>query len=111
MRKTIEQAAAERLQAYKSARSQGGVKRSELNGIIAAMTAEEAAGLVGDLPTVYDLDQPHRDSIFVHTRQDASHALLNTITNMKLLLNIRGLLVANFAALVVLSYFVARVQT
>jgi hypothetical protein len=58
-------------------------KEASDNGVIARNTLHMELGYYSDKQLEYHLDEATRDRLTVHTRQDAAHALLNTITLMK----------------------------
>ena len=107
MTTTAEQEIQQQLKGLKTVGYGPGPKQSAINGVIARVTADEAAGRLGSVQ-FYNLDQAHRDMALIHTRSDAAHALLNTITNMSILLNVRVLLTVNFIGICVLVYLVSR---
>jgi hypothetical protein len=52
------------------------------NAVIARNTLHEDLGRYSSGGHCYNLDQDTRDRLLVHARQDAAHALLNTISMM-----------------------------
>jgi hypothetical protein len=53
------------------------------NSVVARNTLQEDLGRYSSGGHHYNLDQDTRDRLLVHARQDAAHALLNTISMMK----------------------------
>src|SRR5260370_19801339 len=58
-------------------------KEASDNEVIARNTLHMELGNYSDKQLEYHLDEATRDRLVVYTRQDAAHALLNTITLMK----------------------------
>jgi hypothetical protein len=61
----------------------GSDKEASDNEIVARNTLHMELGYYTDRGPEYNLNEATRDRLIVHTRQDAAHALLNTITLMK----------------------------
>lgn len=56
------------------------LRPDELSGIVAREGLHGELGYIDDgVPTVYNLDDDTRDRLIAHGRQDAAHALGNTI--------------------------------
>ncbi|MCX7308848.1 MAG: hypothetical protein NTZ72_13270 [Afipia sp.] len=53
------------------------------NQVTARNVLHDELGRFSDIQREYDIDDATRDRLIVHTRHDAAHALLNTITLMK----------------------------
>lgn len=62
----------------------------------------------GRSPAVYDLDDERRDVLIVHARQDAAHALCNTISAAKDMAGVRMLLWANLAGIILVFCAIKR---
>ncbi|MCJ2112970.1 hypothetical protein MKK64_17455 [Methylobacterium sp. E-025] len=61
-----------------------GVKGDSADGgVIARETLHDELGYNGPPETQYDLDQGTRDILLAHARQDAAHALCNSIALLK----------------------------
>jgi hypothetical protein len=70
------------LRASRDMRPPGSDKEAADNAVIARNVLHTELGYYADEQREYNLDQATRDRLIVHTRQDAAHALLNTITIM-----------------------------
>lgn len=55
------------------------------NGAVAKNVLDEEMGLFGEPYEIYSLDEPTRDRLLAHGRQDAAHALVNSISTIELL--------------------------
>jgi hypothetical protein len=53
------------------------------NRLVAQNILHEELGQFSDIQSMYDLDEATRNRLIAHTRQDAAHALCNTITLME----------------------------
>jgi hypothetical protein len=84
MRKKLaaEEALKSQLDAMKEWVAPGTDSRSAENGVVARNVLQEELGLYGDDQPEYHLDQKTCDRLIAHTRQDAAHALVNTISLM-----------------------------
>ena len=58
----------------------GRLDASKRNGIVARATTRQDMGELSPESSPYDFDDTTRDILITHARQDAGHALLNTIT-------------------------------
>lgn len=77
--------AAENLRANLASRREleGRLSDTDVNFEVARNVLHEELGYVGDRRLGYDLDDETKDILLVHARQDASHALLNSVTLLK----------------------------
>ncbi|RUZ76916.1 hypothetical protein EN943_15660 [Mesorhizobium sp. M7A.F.Ca.US.006.01.1.1] len=76
----------------------------QANGIVACSGLHGELGYLDDgVPTVYSLDEDTRDRLIVHARQDAAHALLNTISLLQLRRADRRLAVAGVLLLIYIA--------
>lgn len=82
----------------------GNKSANDDNTVIARYTLHEELGYRGERREPYHLDQDTRDILLAHTRQDAAHSLLNTISLLKkvdsLALSVRRLLWLSSALLI-----------
>ena len=62
------------------------------NAAVARRTVNEEMGRYGDPDVYYELNTQSADILLSHARQDAAHALLNTITIWKQLRSVKRLL-------------------
>lgn len=90
----------------------GKVTPADTNAIIARSTLHGELGYLDDgTPTIYNLDEATRDRLIAHARQDASHALLNTISLLKAMQDGKWtprLLLVCIALLIYIAYCVSR---
>src|SRR5262245_45690824 len=79
--------------------------RSQQNHTIAQHTLHEELGQYGgELQQFYDFDRDIADTLLAHGRQDAAHALLNTITLMKDVRRLKYLVLLVLVLLIVLLF-------
>jgi hypothetical protein len=90
------------------AKDTGTKDASTLNSIVAKNVLHDDLGRFDTFPKWYQLDNDTRDRLIAHTRQDAVHALLNTVTLLEQIRTLqRGLrivLVLVFALLLALVF-------
>jgi hypothetical protein len=80
---TAEEALKSTLDAMKGWAAPDADTSSTANSIVARNVLQEDLGLYEDHQPDYHLDQETRDRLIAHTRQDAAHALVNTIRLMQ----------------------------
>ena len=73
------------------AREMGTKDPASINGITARNVLHEELGYFGETPHNYGLDERTRDALLAHVRQDAAHALLNSITTLNELRRLKRL--------------------
>ncbi|MGG3814203.1 hypothetical protein ABEV34_21525 [Methylorubrum rhodesianum] len=72
------------------------------NHAVARGTLYGDLGYEGSNQSFYDLDEPTRDRLLAHARQDAAHALCNTTSLLKRLRSVERLMYVSILANVVL---------
>jgi hypothetical protein len=84
------------------AKETGPRNASFLNSIIAKNVLHEDLGRFDSFLQRYNLDEDTRDRLIAHARQDAAHALINTITLLEQIRALRhGIILALVFALVI----------
>jgi len=69
-----------------------GSHQASIDAATARNILHEELGYFTDEQTVYHLDEPTRDRLIAHTRQDAAHSVLAAATNAKALAELKRLL-------------------
>ena len=77
---------------------------SKFNGMVARATLQQDLGELSDPVADYCFGETVRDRLIAHARQDAAHALLNTISALETLRTIRRLLIACLAVIIYIAW-------
>jgi len=86
---------------------EGRLSDTDVNFEVARNVLHEDLGYVGDRRIGYDLEDDTKDILLAHARQDAAHALLNSVTLLKKQKRLHLLM---YVAVGLLAYIAAKVS-